>query len=290
VPALREALATVELAEPGNEALRDSLRVDLIVALGQIGEHAQARDEAEALIAEAGARPGDPALLVALVQIAVARSHSYLGDDARAEALLLAAQPVVIERLGEAHTRHFGLLNELMAVYFRRNDWERALPYAEQVYQRIRARLGDEHNMSQVSRGNWGRLLYEMGRDKDAAAQIEPAHDALVRALGERAPQAQDLGVLRAALAIERADPAAARGLLDTLDAEVLEGARGSGLWQHQLDALRGLLLARTGQSEAARALLASSVAGLQDDPRSGSSRLFRDARAALERLGPGES
>lgn len=290
VPALREALATVEIAEPGNEALRDSLRVDLIVALGQSGEHAQARDEADALIAEAGSRPGDPALLVALVQIAVARSHSYLGDDAKAEALLLAARPVVIERLGEAHTRHLGLLNELMAVYFRRSDWERALPYAEQVYQRIRARLGDEHNMSQVSRGNWGRLLYEMGRDAEAAAQIEPAHEALVQALGERAPQAQDLGVLRTALAIERADPSVAQGLLDTLDAEVLESARGSGLWQHQLDALRGLLLARTGQPEAAHALLAPSVAALQEDPRSASSRLFRDARAALERLGPGRS
>lgn len=285
VPALREALATVEIAEPGNEALRDSLRVDLIVALGQSGEHAQARDEAEALIAEAGSRPGDPALLVALVQIAVARSYSYLGDDAKAEALLLAARPVVIERLGEAHTRHLGLLNELMAVYFRRSDWERALPYAEQVYQRIRARLGDEHNMSQVSRGNWGRLLYEMGRDAEAAAQIEPAHEALLRALGERAPQSQDLGVLRVALAIELGEPATAERLLDTLDAEVLESGRATGVWPQQLDALRGLLLVRTGQTQAAQTLLSGSVPKLQNDPRSAASRLFRDARAALDAL-----
>lgn len=285
VPALREALATVELAEPGNEALRDSLRVDLIVALGQAGEHAQARDEAEALIVEAGSRPGDPALLVALVQIAVARSYSYLGEDAQAEALLLAARPVVIERLGEAHTRHLGLLNELMAVYFRRSDWERALPYAEQVYQRIRARLGDEHNMSQVSRGNWGRLLYEMGRDAEAAAQIAPAHEALVQALGERAPQSQDLGVLRVALAIELGEPATAERLLDTLDAEVLESGRATGLWPQQLDALRGLLLVRTGQMQAAQTLLSGSVPKLQDDPRSSASRLFRDARAALDAL-----
>lgn len=283
VPALREALATVELAEPGNEALRDSLRVDLIVALGQAGEHAQARDEAEALIAEAGSRPGDQALLVALVQIAVARSHSYLGDDARAEALLLAARPVVIERLGEAHTRHLGLLNELMAVYFRRSDWERALPYAEQVYQRIRARLGDEHNMSQVSRGNWGRLLYEMGRDEDAAAQLRPAHESLSRSLGARAPQTQDIGVLRVAVELELGELISAARVLDELDAEVLESARGTGLWQHQLDALRGLLLARTGEADAAQALLATSVSALQDEPRSASSRLFRDARAALD-------
>lgn len=283
VPALREALATVEIAEPGNEALRDSLRVDLIVALGQAGEHAQARDEAEALIAEAGARPGDQALLVALVQIAVARSHSYLGDDAQAEALLLAAQPVVIERLGEAHTRHLGLLNELMAVYFRRNDWARALPYAEQVYQRIRARLGEDHNMSQVSRGNWGRLLYEMGRDEDAAAQLLPAHESLTRSLGARAPQTQDVGVLRVAVELELGDVTSAARVLDELDAEVLESARGTGLWQHQLDALRGLLLARAGEADAAQALLATSVSALQDEPRSASSRLFRDARAALD-------
>ncbi len=283
VPALSEALDTVQVAEPGNEAFRDSLRVDLIVALGQAGEHAQARDEADALIAEAGARPGDQALLVALVQIAVARSHSYLGDDAQAEALLLAAQPVVIERLGEAHTRHLGLLNELMAVYFRRNDWARALPYAEQVYQRIRARLGDEHNMSQVSRGNWGRLLYEMGRDEDAAAQLRPAHESLTRSLGARAPQTQDVGVLRVAVELELGELTSAARVLDELDAEVLESARGTGLWRHQLDALRGLLLARTGEADAAQALLATSVSALQDEPRSASSRLFRDARAALD-------
>lgn len=290
VPELRTALSTLDASEPGNRPLSDSLRVDLVVALGYSGQHAAARDEAEKIIAEARQRAGDHALLVALTQLAVARSYSYLDDEARTEALLQEARPVIVERLGEGHTRYLGLLNELMAVYFRRSDWERALPLAVEVHERVRARLGETHNMSLVSRGNLGRLLYEMGRDAEAAAQIEPAHEALVQALGERAPQAQDLGVLRAALAIERADPSVAQGLLDTLDAEVLESARGSGLWQHQLDALRGLLLARTGQPEAAHALLAPSVAALQEDPRSASSRLFRDARAALERLGPGGS
>jgi hypothetical protein len=82
---------------------------------------------------------------------------------------------------------------------------------------------------------------------------------------------------------LELGDLETAGRVLQELDAEVLESARGTGLWQHQLDALRGLLLARTGEADAAQALLATSVSALQDEPRSTSSRLFRDARAALD-------
>lgn len=287
VPALREALATVQVADPGNEALRDSLRVDLIVALGQVGEHALARDEADALIADARRRPGDHALLVALTQVAAARSHSYLGDDAKAEAWLLEARPVVVDRLGESHTRHLGLLNELMAVYFRRNDWARALPYAEQVHQRIRDRLGDAHNMSQVSRGNWGRVLYEMGRFDEAAAQLHPARAALVQALGVGAPQAQDVSFVLACVEIERGALASAASLIDTLDADALENGHGTGLWTHGLHALRGLLLERSGHPDEARPLLADSLRWLQAEKGSETSRLFRSALAAHQRLGP---
>ena len=285
VPELREALATVGIAEPGHQALHDSLRVDLIVALGFSGAHAEARDEAERLIDEAGARPGDHGLLVALTQVAVARSHSALGDEARAEAVLLEARPVIVERLGDSHTRHLGLLNELMAVYFRRSDWARALPYAEQVHQRIRERLGESHNASLVSRGNLGRVLYEMGRFDEAEVELRAAHTALVDALGAEAPQAQDLAVVLAGVEIERGELAAAGALIDSLQVEALENQRGTGQWAQTVAALRGLLLERSGEAEAARALLQSALPELQAEPDAERSRLLRSALAALQRL-----
>lgn len=285
VPELREALATVGFAEPGHQALHDSLRVDLIVALGFSGAHAEARDEAERLIDEASARDGDHALLVALAQVAVARSHSALGDEARAEALLLQARPVIVERLGETHTRHLGLLNELMAVYFRRSDWARALPYAEEVHRRIRERLGEAHNASLVSRGNLGRVLYEMGRFDAAAAELRPAHDGLVESLGAEAPQSQDVAVVLAGAEIERGALPAAAALIAGLRVEALENQRGTGQWTQTVAALRGLQLERAGESAAARALLEEALPTLTAQPDAERSRLLRSAQAALARL-----
>ncbi|WP_176764272.1 protein kinase domain-containing protein [Aquimonas voraii] len=285
VPELREALANVGLAEPGNEALRDSLRVDLVVALIYSGAHAEARAVAEALIAEAETRSGDHRLLVALTQVAAARAYSELDKGARAEAMLLAAQPVIVERLGDAHSRHLGLLNELMAVHYGRRDWARALPYAETVYQRIRARLGDAHNMTQVSRGNLGRLLYEMGRPEDAAAELRPAHAALAAALGGDAPQAQDLAFVRACVEVELGHGGAARDLIGTLDVDALAGQRSREHWQHSLAALRGLLAETEGDREGARALLAAALPPLLEGAEGDSSRLLRRAREALQRL-----
>lgn len=260
VPNLRLALDTAPQAEPGNEALRDSLRVDLIVALGYSAQHAEVRSVADALLDEVGQRSGDHALLGALVQLAAARSYSYLDEDARAEAMLLAAQRVMDERLDASHTRHLGLLNELTGLYFRRSDWERALPHAREVQSRIRARLGEEHNASLVSRGNLGRVLYEMGRDDEAVAELQPAYDGLVRTLGERAPQSQDLGYVLASVQVARGESEAAERLIATLDADALEKGRSTGVWTHYLQVLRGLAVSSSANPEAGRTLLSHGL------------------------------
>jgi non-specific serine/threonine protein kinase len=285
VPQLQTALATLDAIEPDNQALRDSLRIDLIIALGLSGAHAQAPREAEALIAEARTRREDSALLVALTQLAVARSHSYLGDNARAEALLLEAQPVIVERLGEAHTRHLGLLNELFAVAFRQNDWAKALPYAEQVERRVRERFGAEHNMSLVSRGNLGRLLYETGRDADAVIHLRATRDTLATKLGVKAPQAQDLAFVLAGAELEVGELDAAEALINSLDPAALENGRSTGQWPASIEALRGLLLSKRGDREGALAHLQSSLPTLATEPSATDSRLFRQAQAALESL-----
>jgi DNA-binding winged helix-turn-helix (wHTH) protein len=285
VPQLQTALATLDAVEPSNQALRDSLRIDLVVALGLSGEYAQAQGEAEALIAEARGRREDSALPIALTQLAVARSHSYLGDHARAEALLLEAQPVIIERLGEEHSRHLGLINELMAVAFRQNDWGKALPYAEQVERRLRERFGAEHNMSLVSRGNLGRVLFETGRDADAVIHLRATQNALAASLGAQAPQAQDLAFVLAGAELELGQLDAAETLINSLDPTALENGRSTGQWPASIDVLRGLLLSKRGDSAGAVELLQRSLPKVATEPSAKHSRLFRQAQATLAGL-----
>jgi tetratricopeptide (TPR) repeat protein len=172
-----------------------------------------------------------------------------------------------------------------MAVYFRRSDWARALPYAEQVHQRVRERLGESHNASLVSRGNLGRVLYEMGRFDAAAAELRPAHAGLVASLGAEAPQSQDLAVVLAGVEIERGALTSAAALIDGLQVEALENQRGTGQWAQTVAALRGLRLERSGEAAAARALLEDALPTLAAEPDAERSRLLRSAQAALARL-----
>lgn len=129
-PVLEQALAAHDALWPGGGTQRDSLVLDLIHVLSFAGHGDQAIARFEAFMAELAARPGDHASLQALAQLRVARAISLAGDPARAQALLLAARPVIAERFGEDHSQLLGLLGELLGVHFRQGDWERALPLA----------------------------------------------------------------------------------------------------------------------------------------------------------------
>lgn len=271
LPRLRAALAEDATVEP---AQRDSLRLDLISVLTLTGDPAAGRDEGAALIAEAEARGDEGTLLAALARLAAARAHGNLGDLATAEAMLLAAQPVIVARLGERHSRHLTLLNELYALTHKRRDFPRALFYAEQVHTAVRAKLGDSHNMSWLTLVNWGRTLYEAGNDAEAARRLEEALAALRSLLGPDAPQVQDAAVLLAASRLGLGDTGTAGSLLD--------GVGGSGDLGQRRDALRGLLLQRAGRSAEAAPLLRAALVTLWPDTPSPSDRLGREVRAAL--------
>jgi non-specific serine/threonine protein kinase len=291
VPALRTAMEALAAWRPGLDTERDSLTLDLIAALGLSGEPASAVAEYERFATALAARPGDSRLLLALAGLGVARSMSLEGDHARAESLLLAAREVIAEQLGDEHTRLIGLQNELMGVHFRQGQWERAIPIAEDVHARVRARFGDAHNLTWVTLGNLGRARYEAGRAEPAVEALRAAHEGLARTVGADSPQCHDVRFVLAAAELSLGRAEAARALLDGLDPVLLEKARATGRWEAGIGLLRGLLARLDGDAEGARARLAEALEAHRDDPARATSRLLAEAERALAALqvsGPG--
>ncbi|MFY7854608.1 MAG: protein kinase domain-containing protein [Rubrivivax sp.] len=283
---LRTAVDGLSATDPLQTAQRDLLRLDLVQALALAGRDAEARSEGAALIGEAERRPEDSALLIALARVSLARAQGE--DHDVAQQLLLAAQPVIVQRLGADHPRHLRLLNELFAVAFRRADWPRALDHAREVHERIRARMGDAHVSTPVTLLNWGRALSEAGRPAEALEKVRPAHAQLERLLGANAPQAQDAAFVLALTLLDLGRTAEADAFVERLNARVLESGRATGVWQGGIDALRGMAAQQRGHAAQARVLLGSALQTLKDEATLAQpSRVFLSARRALAALGP---
>jgi DNA-binding winged helix-turn-helix (wHTH) protein len=284
VVALREAIEHIDSDDVGASAQRDVLRIDLIAALSQSGQDAMARDEGQRLIDEASKRTEDSSLLIALTQVSLARAQGE--DHAAAEALLLQAQPVIVATLGEDHSRHLRLLNELFGVAFRRGDWPRAIDYARRVHERIRAKFGDGNPVSWVTLLNLARTLNEAG---DSQAALEPArlaHARLEALAGPKSPQAQDARFILVLIELEVGEVARAATLIPQLDADVLESGRATGQWPAAIDALRGIERQRSGDAAAARPLLDAALHALREEADlDAPGRLYRVARQARDAL-----
>jgi len=261
---LRAAIEGLNAAEPDNTVSRDELRLNLIFALAISGQGAQAREEGRLLIQEAKARPDDNELTIALTQMALARAQGE--DYAAAEKLLLAAQPVIVARLGGSHSRHLTLLGELLRVAFIRGDWPRASGYAQSVHEGVRAKMGDDHAITYVTLVNWARTLSEAGNASKGADSARRAHEQLQRLVGPASPQTQDAAFVRALIELDLGRTAQAQPLIDKLDPAVLESGRANGLWPAGVDALRGIALQQRGDVEAARPLLDSALAALKNE------------------------
>lgn len=254
VAELEIAITALRKLEPDSLALPDALRLDLIVCLALSEQPERARAGADALIAEVQSRDGDSALIVALARLAMARA---MGEDHDGmEALLLQAQPVIVERLGENHSRHLQLLGELLSVTFRRSDWAQATVYAQRLHERVRAKFGDAHALTYVTLGNWGRTLAEAGDAQAAAVHLREALARLREIAGPDAPQTHDVAFVLAAVELELGHGDAAEPLIESLDSDILEAGRANGLWAFSIDVLRGLLMRQRGEDVAARALL----------------------------------
>lgn len=284
VPALRAALRGLEGSGPTQVAQRDILRVDLIRTLVLAGEDHNALEEGRSLIAEAVGRKEDSQLVVALARMAMARAQGE--DHAAAQQLLLQAQPVIIERLGEDHSRHLQLLGEMLGVAYRSADWPRASQLAQTLHERFRVKLGADHVLTYVSLLNWGRTLDEAGRPKEAADKVREAHRQLQRLAGPKAPQTQDAAYVLALVELELGRTETAQALIDSLQPEVLESGRATGQWPVAIDALRGIALQQRGHVAQARPLLDDTLLAMKEEETLVQpSRLYLVAKAARARM-----
>jgi len=281
---LRAAVDGLGPSDPASTALRDSLRLDLIASLTQAGQDQQALDEGRKLIADAQARKEDSSLLVALARLAQVRA---LGEDhAAAEKLLLEAQPVIMARLGDNHSRHLQLLGELLGVAFRSGDWPKAIHYAQMVHERVRAKLGDAHVLTYVSLVNWARALDEAGKAKEAVGKARTAYEHLHQLVGPGSPQTQDAAFVLAQLELELGDARRAQPLIDQLDAAVLESGRATGQWPATIDLLRGMALQLRGETAAAKQTLDVALLALkEEEDLTQPARLYVVAQEARARL-----
>jgi len=114
------------------------------------------------MIDEANQHTDDSAIPVALAKVALARSFSLQNHHEKALALLLAAEPLIVECFGLGHSRHTQLEGELLGVAFRKPDWPTALKYAETVHAMIRTKMGENYDQTQVALTNWGRALHDL--------------------------------------------------------------------------------------------------------------------------------
>ena len=271
-------------AEPlSNAALIDALKLELITALTMTEDFSKAQNTGNDMLAELRARKGDQTLMIALAQVAMARSYSYQLQHDRAETLLRQAQPIIVARLGANHSRSINLQSELMGIAFRRADWPVAIVEAEKVHRAIVSKMGAAHSQSAMSLANWARTYFEAGQAQTAAPHVRAAYTQLKRDLGENAPQTQDTAFLLAAVELELGKLEAAAMLVQSLNPKILESYRGHGLWQAACDGLRGLLLQQQGQTAEAQPLLQTALEKLKpktaDEPED---RLYVLMRRAL--------
>jgi len=273
VERLESAIAALSAADSGtanstaaNTPLIDSLKLELISALTMSNALDKAQNIGLAQLTLMRQRSGDSALIMALTQVAMARSYSLQLQHARAEALLREAQPIIIERLGAAHSRNINLQSELMSIAFRRADWPVAIVEAEKVYRAIVLKVGAAHSQSALSLANWGRTYFEAGQAQQGAIHVRAAYAQLKQDLGASAPQTQDTGFLLASIALELGQLDQAAVLIQSLDPKILENFRGHGLWQAACDGLRGLLLHKQGKRDAALPLLEHALEKLKPE------------------------
>lgn len=286
VPKLRAAIGASETLDADNPVPRDWLRLDLISALTAMDESKKAQAVGTQVVLEAKLRGSSGPLLAALAKAAMARSYSYTGDAKQAEALLLAAKPVIDAQLGRNHARSLTIVTELMSVAFRSYDYPKALIYAEQAHQTIRESRGDDHIGTWVTMGNWGRPYYELANYSQAKAKLAQAHQNLQRLTGPLSANTQDVAFLLVLTEIALGELDSAQARLQLLDAKVLESFRGHGMWQAGLDGARGLILLAQGDRTAALPLLETAEKAMRpettDDP---GDRLYLNVREALAGL-----
>ena len=286
VPELEAAIQALQAHAPTSTHQLDALKIELIFAYTLTDAPTAAQALGAGLIKDASGRSEDASTVIAMAKVALARSFSYQLKHEQAFALLLEAQPIIVERLGATHSQHLRLLGELVGVAFRKPDWPKTLLYIKDLHALMVAKLGAKHNQIHVTLVNWGRALYELERDHEAAIKLREAYEGMRESQGAQHPQSQDAAFALAAAELELGNLEAADALISTINAADLATSRGNQKWAFALDGLRGLLLLKRGQTQAAEPLLRTAVDRLRSEqPNAAPDRFYRVCETALQQL-----
>ncbi len=284
--ALVDAIANFQQSDPQNLTQLDTLRLDLIAVTAIAGDPEVAKRTAQSLIDEALTRTPPAKLVVAVAKLSVARAYGEDHDQAQAQ--LLAAEPVILEQLGDKHSMYVRTLSELHGVAFRRGDWVSAARYGERTYQVALNKFGPTHTIVMVYRSNLARSLFESGRAAEALPHQQAAYQALVGASGSKSNESQDTGFLLAGILLELKQTQAAEQVLDTLDAEVLENYRPIDGWAHAIAALRAMALAQRNDPRAKDILRAAIEQMKGEENLNAPARMYLNAKAVLQEIDRG--
>ena len=150
-------------------------------ALLPLGRGAEARDVLGAALERALAQGNRMA--AAMVQMALARVYSELGDGTRSDQILAALEPVLTQMLPPGHEA-FGALHLVRAQNSeRRGNHDAALPEVDLALAVYSSRPGLAHRAAAAQELK-AQILLGLGRPDAARAQIEKAKDAYERISG----------------------------------------------------------------------------------------------------------
>ena len=263
-PVYLDAVKLHDEVDADNISAGDSLRLDLIGLYAQNKHIDEAKRAGRDLLAILESRSDRNELSIALAKHMLGRALTVDGDYGDAETLLLDAQKTIVRMMGKDSTRNIMLQSDLFDVCTMRENWACALDYAQRGYESALAKFGENHFATSLLLANWGKMLYQKGDLGSAENKLELAYPKLEKNLGLDNPQTLEAGIFLAATRIDLGKADAAVSVLVPIEEKLKASAEADAAWKYQVQALRGMLLKRSGNRDAAAPLLQAAVAGME--------------------------
>jgi len=279
-PVYLDAIKLHDEVDADNISAGDSLRLDLIGLYTQNKHIDDAKREGRDLLAALESRSDRNELSIALAKHMLGRALTVDGDYGEAEAMLLDAQKTILRMMGKESTRNIMVLNDLFDVCTMRENWACALDYAQRGYESALSKFGENHFATSLLLANWGKMLYQNGDLDSAQDRLQVAYPKLEKILGMDNPQTLEAGIFLAAVRIDLGKTDAAVSVLTPIEEKLKTSAEADGAWKYQVQALRGMLLKRSGARADAVPVLRAAVEGMEK--QSAGNIIYARAKKAL--------
>lgn len=185
-------------------------------------------------------------------------ARSLVAQERLDEALLFARDSVehLERRVGKDNYQTITALSSLSRIHHSLDQCEPALLAGAEAYERMRRLRGDGHQATLIEQGNLGAKQFDCGEREAGLANVATAEGELHRLYGADNAAAQSFRFFRAGYLSELGQHRDALDLLDGLSSKALQAGQARAGQSERIDALRGRLLLRLGEHEAARRLL----------------------------------